>query len=283
MWPVAGYTWWVDELEIQGKKYISSKRASELTGYAKDYVGQLARAGKIPGTRVGRAWYVEEATILAHANSEKTEQAIILEEPRAVISPLQPRRVISPATLKAIGYGVSRLPETWSPALYFADTADLAPRIQKYEAKKEENDVLSESETRIRLRILENQPPRLAIAGRVRDIPQKAREIRNKRRVESLTLSFGAVAAALGVLLFFSSGLVLSSHMDFNQENGASAANLAMGYEYVRDTLMKFPPFADGVHSLLSFFSIIFESFSDFLNSGWAFILQGTQWLINLV
>lgn len=60
----------MDELEIQGKKYISSKRASELTGYAKDYVGQLARGGKVAGTRVGRAWYVDEVSILAIAGSE---------------------------------------------------------------------------------------------------------------------------------------------------------------------------------------------------------------------
>ena len=32
-----------DEMQIEGKPYISSKRASELSGYAQDYIGQLAR------------------------------------------------------------------------------------------------------------------------------------------------------------------------------------------------------------------------------------------------
>ncbi len=46
------------ELTIEGVEYISSKRASEITGYSQDYVGQLARAGKILGKRVGGLWYV---------------------------------------------------------------------------------------------------------------------------------------------------------------------------------------------------------------------------------
>jgi len=54
------------ELLIAEKKYISSKRASELTGYAKDYVGQLCREGYVEATMVGRSWYVLESSILEH-------------------------------------------------------------------------------------------------------------------------------------------------------------------------------------------------------------------------
>lgn len=43
---------------IQGKDYISSKRASELSGYAQDYIGQLARKGLIGAQRVGGLWFV---------------------------------------------------------------------------------------------------------------------------------------------------------------------------------------------------------------------------------
>ena len=41
------------ELFFDGKKYISSKRAAELYGYASDYVTQLCRDGKISAERVG--------------------------------------------------------------------------------------------------------------------------------------------------------------------------------------------------------------------------------------
>ncbi len=51
---------------IDGEEYISSGRAAELVGYSKDYVGQLARAGKIDAKRVGRNWYIREASINRH-------------------------------------------------------------------------------------------------------------------------------------------------------------------------------------------------------------------------
>lgn len=37
----------MDELIIGEKTYLSSKRAAKITGYAKDYVGQLCREGRV--------------------------------------------------------------------------------------------------------------------------------------------------------------------------------------------------------------------------------------------
>ncbi len=42
---------------------MSSKRAARENKYHIDYIGQLIRAGKINGKKVGRAWYVEEASL----------------------------------------------------------------------------------------------------------------------------------------------------------------------------------------------------------------------------
>lgn len=47
-----------EELEFEGKKYISSKRAADLSGYAQDYIGQLSRKNLIDARRVGGLWYV---------------------------------------------------------------------------------------------------------------------------------------------------------------------------------------------------------------------------------
>ncbi|OGG56717.1 hypothetical protein A3D71_03955 [Candidatus Kaiserbacteria bacterium RIFCSPHIGHO2_02_FULL_55_20] len=47
-----------DTMLLEGKEYISSRRASELCGYAQDYIGQLARKGLIDARRVGGLWYV---------------------------------------------------------------------------------------------------------------------------------------------------------------------------------------------------------------------------------
>ena len=56
----------MDELTIDDKKYVSSKRAAQITGYAKDYIGQLCREGYVEAKRVGRSWYVLEAAIKDH-------------------------------------------------------------------------------------------------------------------------------------------------------------------------------------------------------------------------
>ncbi len=56
----------MDELTIGEKTYVSSKRAAKITGYAKDYVGQLCREGRVEAKLVGRNWYVLEASIMEH-------------------------------------------------------------------------------------------------------------------------------------------------------------------------------------------------------------------------
>lgn len=56
----------MEELIIADQKYISSKRASEITGYAKDYIGQLCREGRVEARLIGRSWYVRDAAIKDH-------------------------------------------------------------------------------------------------------------------------------------------------------------------------------------------------------------------------
>src|SRR3989344_7414660 len=55
-----------ESLILQGKKFISSRRAAEITGYTNDYIGQLCRLGKVKAQLVGRNWYVEEQSLFAH-------------------------------------------------------------------------------------------------------------------------------------------------------------------------------------------------------------------------
>ncbi|RJQ33329.1 DNA-binding protein [Candidatus Parcubacteria bacterium] len=47
-----------EKMTIEGENLISSKRAAELSGYAQDYIGQLARKSLIEGKRIGGLWYV---------------------------------------------------------------------------------------------------------------------------------------------------------------------------------------------------------------------------------
>jgi hypothetical protein len=56
----------MEELTLDGKIFISSKRAAQITGYAKDYVGQLCREGRVEARSVGRNWYILESSIREH-------------------------------------------------------------------------------------------------------------------------------------------------------------------------------------------------------------------------
>ena len=56
-------------LNINGKNYISAKRASEITGYTRDYIGQLCHAKKVEAELVGRNWYISELEIIKHKNT----------------------------------------------------------------------------------------------------------------------------------------------------------------------------------------------------------------------
>lgn len=121
----------MDELEIQGKKYISSKRASQLTGYAKDYIGQLARGGKLPGTRVGRAWYVDEEALKALAGIVGDQSAA--QEPHSSLKASTPTlsQDVTIHSVRALTATTPVVFKTWSSPTYYHDRSPLSPIINK--------------------------------------------------------------------------------------------------------------------------------------------------------
>jgi hypothetical protein len=60
----------MDELEISGRRYISSTRAAKEHKYHSDYIGQLVRGGKVVGQKVGRAWYVDAESLSEYLGKE---------------------------------------------------------------------------------------------------------------------------------------------------------------------------------------------------------------------
>ncbi len=139
----------VNEKTIDGVKYISTKRAAEITAYAPDYMGQLCRAEKIPCIRVGRSWFVSEDAILNYtkpvgeeeksakkatrkARTPKTKKTkstniTILEDLPALVTPETPMVVASSAA--AIFESV---PES-APAIEVEPLKELQEEIAKAE------------------------------------------------------------------------------------------------------------------------------------------------------
>jgi len=106
-------------VHLDGKEYISASRASKLTGYNQDYVGQLARGGKIISRQIGNRWYVDKDALLAHK-----------EEKDALLAAVQ---------VEAVGIkdkpGLESRPESLlasEPLLkYLIDEGDLLPSLDE--------------------------------------------------------------------------------------------------------------------------------------------------------
>lgn len=65
---------------IDGKEYISASRASDVSGYHQDYVGQLARSGKVDSRQIGNRWYVERGKLMAHKSEKDALLAAVQAE-----------------------------------------------------------------------------------------------------------------------------------------------------------------------------------------------------------
>lgn len=75
----------MDEITIGDKTYISSKQAAKITGYAKDYVGQLCREGRVEARLVGRNWYVLDSAIKEHRFGKEDEVEAVTEVAEPVV------------------------------------------------------------------------------------------------------------------------------------------------------------------------------------------------------
>ncbi len=79
------YFLYMEELQISGRRFISSRRVAKENGYHTDYIGQLIRGGKVKGQKVGRAWYVDAESFAAYLGKEaplaEPSEKPIAEEP----------------------------------------------------------------------------------------------------------------------------------------------------------------------------------------------------------
>ena len=75
---------------ISGRRYLSSLRAAKEHGYHSDYIGQLIRANKVKGQKVGRAWYVDAeslATYFGKGDSSHQNKTEVLPPEKEEVPP----------------------------------------------------------------------------------------------------------------------------------------------------------------------------------------------------
>jgi hypothetical protein len=74
-------------VSFDGKEFITSKRASEMVRYTQDYVGQLARAGKIGSRQVNGRWYVSKDDLRAHKEQKDALLAAVQSDALGIKKP----------------------------------------------------------------------------------------------------------------------------------------------------------------------------------------------------
>ena len=106
-------------INFDGKDYVSAARASKLTGYHQDYVGQLARSGTILSRQVGNRWYVEKEGLLSHKNEKDALLGAVQAESVGIV------RKEPPEVLERAPEPIAEVEE--SQVTYTQDDADLIP------------------------------------------------------------------------------------------------------------------------------------------------------------
>lgn len=292
----------MDELEVGGKKYISSKRASEITAYAKDYIGQLARAGKVPGTRFGRAWFVDEEALLRYlgtsTNETSVDEPVVAAGTRTERKALLTHHLISPTTL----------PKTWSDVKYIEDSSELfpvlVPRIAEERPPFEEavaplssssvipnrTGALTTSVERRVAQLVDGIQPKkavLRIASKSIDIPtpprkapstgvqQSSAQVPKRVMKVGVRWSRGDFSTALAAFVFlFGSALSFSLFAGIAVEHRDASMTASASYGFdefillIRDSRI----LENGLQGLAGFYYLLRDSFGNFVQTALNFI-----------
>ena len=64
---------------LLNQNIITTREASELSGYHSDYLGRLCREGEISGSRVGRSWVIDRASLLQFVAEQEQQKKINAE------------------------------------------------------------------------------------------------------------------------------------------------------------------------------------------------------------
>jgi hypothetical protein len=64
----------MDEITVEGKRYLSARRAAQISGYTQDYIGQLCRGKELTAKKIGRSWFVSEESLMDHLKEYKHQE-----------------------------------------------------------------------------------------------------------------------------------------------------------------------------------------------------------------
>lgn len=220
----------MDELLIEEKKYVSSKRAAKMTGYAKDYIGQLCREGRVPARLVGRAWYVLETAIQDHRFGDTAPESPASgpplskwESPRYEAASAE----VLPSVNRLHDEETNGLQESWHTWFNNFDTkveaseetiAEVAPAVIAPEPEKvvEEPkiEIEIEKDVPIPIHTIYQLPPELLPSHRLEaESPIEEEQIIVQRK-RSIAMPMLQLAGALIAVIFVATAVIGSGYFD---------------------------------------------------------------------
>ena len=123
-------------VSFDGKDYISASRAAKITSYNQDYVGQLARSGKILSRQIGNRWYIEREGLLAHKKEKDGLLGSVQAESVGLVR--DSGEAASIAALRSYAGAGPYYAYTTDSGDLFADTG--RPRAEKQRSIREESE-----------------------------------------------------------------------------------------------------------------------------------------------
>lgn len=187
-----------DPIEFNGIEYICTRDAAKLTGYTSDYVGQLAREGKIPSKLVGRVRFVDKEEVLEYKNTVTNGTAASstpVEEEKEETTTKQTAEKTERDIHTESEVESTRVVREAPPIKYFADDRPVLPTLSKARpvSETEEKQPVIEKDTRA---VSKEQAVRKERERRVSKVP--SRDLSQERR---FSFPYGKFATALVVLV----------------------------------------------------------------------------------
>lgn len=203
----------MDEILIEEKKYISSKQAAKVTGYAKDYIGQLCREGRVPARLVGRSWYVLETAIqdhrfgLADIQQNESIEAIVHPEEKATTAWESPRYEAYSDNLQ----------DSWKE--WFDRISDTKMSNSVIEKTKETLETKKEEEMNVNvpLHVLYQEPPSELLPHNVVEKGIAENPVQNKEKpkiANKITIKTIQTGSILLAIIFVLLAVVNSGYLD---------------------------------------------------------------------
>ena len=187
-------------LNFEGKEYISASRASKLTGYNQDYVGQLARGGKIPSRQIGNRWYVDREALVGHKKEKDALLAAVQAEAVGLKQATSPEKAAFRQTEHVLS-----LPKV----TYMTENRDLLPHIPE---KKETVQYPVSNVSELGNRNIQETPKAPHQVAFVPPVMHKPAYVAPRTKTRSKKGYVAASASLLTIILVLSVGVVASKH-----------------------------------------------------------------------